>query len=111
MSTPSPNQSISLHVSIYISPHSRAAFLEAFKPCFDAVRAEPACKFFEVFTDPEDEGHFHWVENWIGSVKWFMTEQITKPYYAPYLAATEPMFVKPREVKFYHRMDDKAWVL
>ncbi|KAI4246872.1 MAG: hypothetical protein L6R42_009780, partial [Xanthoria sp. 1 TBL-2021] len=36
--------------------------------------------------------------------------QITKDYYKPYLAATEPMFVKPREIKFYERMEGD-WTL
>ena len=36
--------------------------------------------------------------------------QITKDYYKPYLAATEPIFIKPREVKFYDRMEE-SWTL
>ncbi|KAL8981091.1 MAG: hypothetical protein Q9205_004017 [Flavoplaca limonia] len=93
--SPSPARGMSLHVSIYIDPSNRTAFLEAFKPCFDAVRAEKECLFFEIYSDPDDAGHFSWA-------------QITKDYYKPYLAATEPMFIKPREVKFYDRMEE-SW--
>ncbi|KAL9037493.1 MAG: hypothetical protein Q9180_003683 [Flavoplaca navasiana] len=112
MSTTSPStaRGMSLHVSIYIDPSNRAAFLEAFKPCFEAVRAEKECLFFEIYSDPEDAGHFSWVENWSKDKEWFMTAQITKDYYKPYLAATEPMFIKPREVKFHDRMEE-SWTL
>ncbi|KAI4253867.1 MAG: hypothetical protein L6R42_007413 [Xanthoria sp. 1 TBL-2021] len=109
-SSSSSKQGMSLHVSIHIHPSNRAAFLEHFKPCFEAVRAEKECTFFEVFSDPEDEGHLCWVENWSRGRDWFMTVQITKDYYKPYLAATEPMFVKPREIKFYDRMEGD-WTL
>ncbi|KAI4097704.1 MAG: hypothetical protein LQ339_006683 [Xanthoria mediterranea] len=108
-SSSSTDSGMSLHVSIYIDPSNRTAFLEHFKPCFEAVRAEKECTFFEVFSDPDDEGHLSWVENWSKGKEWFMTEQITKDYYKPYLAATEPMFVKPREAKFYERME-RDWV-
>ena len=64
---------MSLHVSIYIDPSNRTAFLEAFKPCFEAVRAEKECLFFEIYSDPDDAGHFSWVENWSKGVEWFMT--------------------------------------
>lgn len=30
--------------------------------------------------------------------------QLQKEYYKPYLAATEPLFVKPREYKLYSRL-------
>lgn len=32
---------------------------------------------------------------------WFFANQMTKEYYKPYFAATEPLFVKPREFAFY----------
>lgn len=63
---------MSLHVSVYIDPSNRTAFLEHFKPCFEAVRAEKECTFFEVFSDPDDEGHLSWVENWSKGKEWFM---------------------------------------
>ena len=77
MSTPSTT--ISLHVSIHISPSNRSAFLQHFKPCFEAVRKEKECLFFELYSDPDDEGHFSWVENWMGSVEWFMTVRAILP--------------------------------
>ena len=33
-----------------------------------------------------------------------LQHQITKDYYKPYLEATEPLFVKPREFEFVNRL-------
>ncbi|KAJ5991873.1 hypothetical protein N7451_007597 [Penicillium sp. IBT 35674x] len=83
--------SFSLHIKIYIDPSNVEKFFEHFKPVYDAVVKEPACRFFEVYQDPENPGTLTW-------------NQMTKAYYEPYLAATEPMFVKPREFKIYNRL-------
>ncbi|KAL8795797.1 MAG: hypothetical protein Q9182_007486 [Xanthomendoza sp. 2 TL-2023] len=101
---------ISLHVSIHISPTNLPTFLSHFKTCFQLAAAEPECTYFEVFIDPEDAGHLCWVENWGRGREWFMSEQITKPYYKPYLEATEPMFIKPREFAFYERLGEE-WIV
>lgn len=55
---------ISLHVNITVAPENVDKFLAAFKPCFDAVTAEPECTFFEVFHDQDNPGRFRFVENW-----------------------------------------------
>jgi hypothetical protein len=34
---------------------------------------------------------------------------LTKDYYKPYLAATEPLWIKPRTFEVWERMPDKAW--
>jgi len=36
---------------------------------------------------------------------WFMTEQMGKPYYKPYLEATEPLFKSERVVEGYAPVD------
>ncbi|KAJ5625118.1 hypothetical protein N7510_001427 [Penicillium lagena] len=94
----------SLHLTIYIDPQNVNKFFEHFKPVYDAVVAEPECRFFEVYQSPEDPGTLHWVEDWVASTEWFMSTQMAKDYYKDYLAATEPMFVKPREFKIYTRL-------
>lgn len=33
-----------------------------------------------------------------------------KEYYVPYIEATEPMWVKPREFEIFERMPGNAWV-
>ncbi|KAL8766738.1 MAG: hypothetical protein Q9209_006560 [Squamulea sp. 1 TL-2023] len=71
---------MSLHVSIYVSPSHASAFLDACKPCFEAVSREPECTYFELFTDPDDPGHFHWVENWTKDKKWFLKVRIRIPH-------------------------------
>lgn len=57
-------QEISLHVTIHIAPENVPKFMEAYKPIFDKVTAEPECTFFQVYQSPEDPGTFTWVENW-----------------------------------------------
>ncbi|KAJ5523851.1 hypothetical protein N7494_010501 [Penicillium frequentans] len=96
--------SFSLHIKIYIDPSNVGKFLEHFKPVYDAVVKEPECRFFELYQDPANPGTLTWVENWNATTQWFMENQMTKAYYEPYLAATEPMFVKPREFKIYNRL-------
>lgn len=39
-----------------------------------------------------------------GTVQWLFDVQLKKDYYPDYLAATEPMFVKPREVTIVNRV-------
>ncbi|KAJ5161955.1 hypothetical protein N7492_007347 [Penicillium capsulatum] len=94
----------SLHVNIYIDPSNVDTFFEHFKPVYDKVIAEPECRFFEVYQAPDEPGQLSWVENWAATPQWFMENQITKEYYKGYLAATEPLFVKPREYKLLNRL-------
>ncbi|KAI1389469.1 uncharacterized protein F4822DRAFT_398454 [Hypoxylon trugodes] len=91
---------ISLHVTVHIAPENVQRFLAAFKGIFDLVAAEPECLFFEVYTSAEEPGKISWVENWSKDTQWLMENQITKPYYKEYFELTEPMFLKPRDVKF-----------
>ncbi|KAI0400636.1 hypothetical protein F4802DRAFT_601793 [Xylaria palmicola] len=92
---------LSLHVTVYIAPENIDRFFAAFKPVYDKVTAEPECIFFEVYTSPS--GAITWVEDWSKSSKWFLENQMNKDYYKEYLAITEPMFTKPREVKIFER--------
>ncbi|OOQ87806.1 hypothetical protein PEBR_16590 [Penicillium brasilianum] len=95
---------ISLHVTVYIDPANLPKFFKYLKPVYDAVIAEPECRFFELYQSPEDPGTLSWVEDWTMSSQDFMDKQITKEYYKEYLAGTEPMFLKPREIKIYNRL-------
>jgi quinol monooxygenase YgiN len=54
----------SLHVTIYIDPANVPKFFEHFKPVYEAVSAEPECRFFELYQSPEDPGTLSWVEDW-----------------------------------------------
>ncbi|KAJ5088626.1 hypothetical protein N7456_012242 [Penicillium angulare] len=95
---------ISLHVTIYIDPSNVEKFFEYMKPAYDAVIAEPECRFFEIYQDPKEPGTLSWVENWDATPEWLVQTQLQRDYYKPYMAATEPMFVKPREYKLYKRL-------
>lgn len=64
MTTSSDFHGISLQVTITIAPENVPKFLEAFKPAYDKVTAEPECTFFEVYQSPENPGVLSWVENW-----------------------------------------------
>lgn len=33
-----------------------------------------------------------------------------KEYYKPYVAVTEPLWIKPREIEIWERMPGNAWV-
>ncbi|KAI0472749.1 hypothetical protein GGR56DRAFT_676815 [Xylariaceae sp. FL0804] len=106
MPPPSPRRPVpgmSLHVTVHVAPADVERFLDAFKAVFDLVVDEPECLFFEVYRSPDEPGRISWVENWSKSTQWFLENQMTKGYYAAYLAATEPMFVKPREFRILDR--------
>lgn len=62
MSSPVPE--ISLHVTVFLAADNVPRFLEAYKPVFDKVVAEPECTFFQVYQSPEEPGTLSWVENW-----------------------------------------------
>ncbi|KAJ5241444.1 uncharacterized protein N7469_003035 [Penicillium citrinum] len=94
----------SFHVTVHIDPANVPRFFELFKRVYDAVIAEPECRFFEVYQSPNDPGTLHWVENWAASTEWFLSHQAKKDYYKEYLMETEAMFVKPREFQIYNRL-------
>lgn len=100
MSDSKPFPGFSLEVTITIAPENVDKFFEFFRLPYQAVIAEPECTFFEVFVDPEQPGVIHWIEGWKKDKFWFMGVQMAKDYYKPYLAATEPMFIKPRKYRF-----------
>ncbi|KAF2033167.1 hypothetical protein EK21DRAFT_109301 [Setomelanomma holmii] len=104
--------SFSAHVKITVAPASVPAFLEALKSAYDAVVAEPECASFQVLQHPQEPGVFKFIESWNMSVEEFMTVQVHKDYYKPYLAITEPMWIKPREIEIWERAsgDGKEWV-
>lgn len=67
-----PERGFSLHVTITIDPSDVESFIAAFRPCYEAVVAEPDCRFFEVFYSLDEPGVFRFVENWTKSKEWFM---------------------------------------
>ena len=67
----SQERGFSLHVTITVAPSHIDAFLAAFRPCYDAVTAEPECTYFEIFHSLEEPGMFRIVENWTQSPQWF----------------------------------------
>ncbi|KAF2470908.1 uncharacterized protein BDR25DRAFT_303506 [Lindgomyces ingoldianus] len=110
MAAPNTVPTLSLHVTITIAPENVTKFLEALKPAYDAVIAEPECTFFEVYQSAEEPGVFKFVENWKATREWMINVQFKKDYYKPYLTITEPIYIKPREHEIYDCMPGKDWV-
>ncbi|KAL4863012.1 hypothetical protein BDV12DRAFT_189970 [Aspergillus spectabilis] len=104
MTTTKSSPGISLHVSISIAEENVPKFVEAMGPIYEKVTAEPECTFFEIYQNPQNPGELSWVENWSASLEWLVEVQLKKEYYIPYLAITEPMFLKPREFKVLNRL-------
>ncbi|KIW17570.1 hypothetical protein PV08_04765 [Exophiala spinifera] len=93
-----------LQVKVYIQPADEARFWELFRPAYDAVIAEPECRFFVVSkpVPPQPEENvtcLSWVEGWSKPAQWLLEVQMHKSYYEPYISETEKMFVKPRVVE------------
>ncbi|KAF1851579.1 uncharacterized protein K460DRAFT_37521 [Cucurbitaria berberidis CBS 394.84] len=107
---PYTGPTVSLHVTITVAPENASKFLELLKPCYDAVTAEPECVFFEVYQNPEVPGEFKFVENWHASKEWIKTVQLSRDYYKPYVASTEPLWIKPRGLEILERMPGNTWL-
>ena len=85
-----------LSVKVWIPEEKIPEFFELFKPAYDAVVAEPECRFFVVSRDPQDPTCLSWVEGWAKPVQRLIDVQLPKPYYQPYISTTEKWFLKPR---------------
>ncbi|KAL6250316.1 hypothetical protein RBB50_002617 [Rhinocladiella similis] len=98
-----------LSVKVYISPAEEARFWQLFKPAYDAVIAEPDCRFFVVSKPtPQPEENvtcLSWVEGWSKPAQWLQDVQLHKPYYEPYLSESEKMYLKPRVVELTSAME------
>ncbi|KAL1839911.1 hypothetical protein VTJ49DRAFT_999 [Mycothermus thermophilus] len=88
-----------LFLTLHIAPEKLDEFFELFRPLVEKVVAEPECRSFHVYKDPENPGTITIVEHWNATVEWLMNVQIKKEYYKENFEKTEPMFVKPREVR------------
>ncbi|TDZ19933.1 hypothetical protein Cob_v007038 [Colletotrichum orbiculare MAFF 240422] len=91
---------LAFQVTIHLAPEDVDKFLEISRPAFERIKSEPGLTFFELYRSPEDPGALSWSEKWTESIEYILQEHVNKDYMKEYLAATEPMFTKPREVKF-----------
>lgn len=66
----SDSTQISVHIKITVDPAHAETYLNALKPVFTAVIAEPRNTFFEVYQDEQNPGVFKLVENWTASVEY-----------------------------------------
>jgi len=100
----SSNIQLTLHVTIKVAPHNVQNFLDALRPCWECCIQEPENLFFDVYHSPSEPGVFRFVEVWSKDREWFVEHQITKSYYGPYIALTQPMWLEPREIAFSERL-------
>jgi hypothetical protein len=61
-----------LQVKVFFDPKGRDTFLEALKPCYEAVLREEECAYFIVGESVDEPGVFRWTEGWRKGVEWFM---------------------------------------
>jgi quinol monooxygenase YgiN len=87
---------ISLHVSITVAPENVQKFLEALKPAYDAVCAEPNNTFFEVYQKPDQPGTFKFVENWNADTQWMMEVRIFQPKLNTTVSVTSKLWTRPK---------------
>ncbi|KIV89211.1 hypothetical protein PV10_08798 [Exophiala mesophila] len=87
---------IVLSVKVWIPVEKHEDFFHLMRPVYDAVVAEPECRFFVITKNPQEPEAISWFEGWSKDTDWLMNVQLQKEYYQPYLATTESWFVKPR---------------
>ncbi|TFK35582.1 hypothetical protein BDQ12DRAFT_688005 [Crucibulum laeve] len=105
----SSTSGIILHNTLHIDPTKIDEYLKHLRPAWKAVCAEPECDFFEVSTNPQEPGVYRFTEGWNASLEWLITIQANKEYYKPYLAATEPLYIKPRVLEVFNRESDWSY--
>jgi hypothetical protein len=87
---PPTGPGISLHVKITVAPENVEKFLEALKPAYDAVVAEPECTFFQVLHNQDEPGVFKFVENWDADLEWIMNVRNFSPLWPHTLIVASP---------------------
>ncbi|KAL0569182.1 hypothetical protein V5O48_012780 [Marasmius crinis-equi] len=97
------NRQCTLFVDFYIQPSRVEEWKEAHRPVWAACAKEPECLLFDVFHDPNDPGHFRFIEVWNASREWFETQQLTKSYYATLWPKSEPTWIKPPQLQYFER--------
>lgn len=76
--------SISVHVKIVVDPSKADEFLQALRPTFEKVIAEPLNTFFELYRDGQHPGVFKLVENWNATPEYMIN--VSGPSMKPYKA-------------------------
>jgi quinol monooxygenase YgiN len=92
---------IAVLVTFRIKPGSVDAFKEELLKVAVPVIAEPECLTLDYAQDPQDPARFMLYEVW-PSREYFEKTQQAKPYYRPYLEATQPMWAEPRQFTYFN---------
>jgi quinol monooxygenase YgiN len=68
--------SIAVHVKITVEPSNIDAFLQALKPAYESVAAEPLNESIELYQDAKTPGVFRLIEKWNASMDHLMNVSI-----------------------------------
>ncbi|KAF7533732.1 hypothetical protein G7054_g6818 [Neopestalotiopsis clavispora] len=99
---------LTVFVTLHIKPELIEDFKAAHRPVWNACAAEPQCLFFDVWEDPENAGHFRFVEVWNESKEWFEKEQLTKPYYASMWPKSKATWAGEPKIEYFERSGEAS---
>ncbi|KAK1978688.1 hypothetical protein LZ30DRAFT_598601 [Colletotrichum cereale] len=86
-------------VTVHVRPRDVSRFLEASEPTIEKMKRESELMYFEMYQMHDSPGTIIWIEKWSEPVDWILKHQMTEEYYNDYFNATEPFYIKPRELK------------
>ncbi|KEF57395.1 uncharacterized protein A1O9_05312 [Exophiala aquamarina CBS 119918] len=93
-----------IHVTLYFAPENVPIALEACKALFEEAWKEPQLDFCQVVQHVDEPGIIRIQEAWNASRKYLDEVQLHKSYYAPYLEATQHLWLRPREIQIFERI-------
>jgi quinol monooxygenase YgiN len=83
--------------TLSIRADRRSAFVRELQAVLPQAKALPGCLLLEVGEVRDAPGTFVLTERWRSGVE-YVTEYLALPFYQEYLAHTEAMYARPREV-------------
>ncbi|KIY64837.1 hypothetical protein CYLTODRAFT_492787 [Cylindrobasidium torrendii FP15055 ss-10] len=100
-----------LNVHIVVRPADLEKFWKGLEISASRVIEEKECTLFEISyleNKEKDQVDIYLYEAWTCTVEWFNEVQMNKPYYKPYLEATEKLWKRPREMTISKRFPGKT---
>ncbi|KIW74459.1 hypothetical protein Z517_12399 [Fonsecaea pedrosoi CBS 271.37] len=104
-----PNRFI-IHVTLFFAPEHAPLALDACRTLFSEAWKDPRLDFCQVVQDADEPGTIRIQEEWNASRRYLDEVQLHKPYYIPYLQATEHLWIKPRVIEIFERLSEWTWI-
>ncbi|KAJ0423285.1 hypothetical protein BJY00DRAFT_59880 [Aspergillus carlsbadensis] len=98
---------ISLQVTVYLAEKDLDTFFDALGAVFEQIASEPYCTLFEVYQSQEDKGQILMLKNWSSTREWLVDVGMRRSYLDEYHAITEPLFLRPKDIKILDRKGGK----